>query len=114
MPPLPGLRTTSECPRKQLWLDIGCGIGQHAIRLAKHGFRVTAAALSPGRVQRATSRYILLNNWNPVIRKIPCQLKLRARIIDRDVGRQYQRIALAFLPQAMNTAAISRNTPRVR
>jgi ubiquinone/menaquinone biosynthesis C-methylase UbiE len=35
------------------WLDIGCGIGQHAIRLRRHGYRVVAADFSPDRVRVA-------------------------------------------------------------
>src|SRR5215467_5127946 len=34
-------------------LDIGCGIGQHAIRLAQRGSEVTAADFSPDRVEAA-------------------------------------------------------------
>ena len=39
------------------WLDIGCGIGQHAMRLRHRGFRVVAADFSPDRV-RAASEHI--------------------------------------------------------
>ena len=36
------------------WLDIGCGIGQHAIRLQRHGYHVVAADFSPDRVSVAS------------------------------------------------------------
>jgi 2-polyprenyl-3-methyl-5-hydroxy-6-metoxy-1,4-benzoquinol methylase len=39
------------------WLDIGCGIGQHALRLQRRGFRVVAADFSPDRV-RAASEHV--------------------------------------------------------
>lgn len=35
------------------WLDIGCGVGQHAIRLRRRGYRVVAADFSPDRVALA-------------------------------------------------------------
>lgn len=35
------------------WLDIGCGIGQHAIRLRRRGYQVVAADFSPDRVDVA-------------------------------------------------------------
>lgn len=37
------------------WLDIGCGIGQHAMRLQRRGYRVTAADFSPDRVRAAAA-----------------------------------------------------------
>jgi 2-polyprenyl-3-methyl-5-hydroxy-6-metoxy-1,4-benzoquinol methylase len=43
--PLPGMNV----------LDIGCGIGQHAIRLAKRGCRVVAADFSADRVRAAAA-----------------------------------------------------------
>jgi 2-polyprenyl-3-methyl-5-hydroxy-6-metoxy-1,4-benzoquinol methylase len=41
-------------PAESSWLDIGCGIGQHAIRLRNRGFRVVAADFSPDRVSVAS------------------------------------------------------------
>ena len=50
-----------------------------------------------------------------LIRQIPRQLELHAGIVDRDVRRQDQRIAVALSPTELwITAAIRRNTPRVR
>src|SRR5271167_3882234 len=40
-------------PAGSRWLDIGCGIGQHATRLQRRGYRVTAADFSPDRVRAA-------------------------------------------------------------
>jgi ubiquinone/menaquinone biosynthesis C-methylase UbiE len=37
-------------PAGSRWLDIGCGIGQHAVRLQRCGHRVVAADFSPDRV----------------------------------------------------------------
>lgn len=37
-------------PAGSRWLDIGCGIGQHAIRLRRRGYRVVAADFSPDRM----------------------------------------------------------------
>src|SRR5438105_3453176 len=36
-------------------LDVGCGMGAHSVRLARHGFQVVAADFSPDRVAAATS-----------------------------------------------------------
>lgn len=44
-------------PAGSRWLDIGCGIGQHAMRLRQRGYRVVAADFSPDRV-RAASEHI--------------------------------------------------------
>ena len=40
-------------PAGSRWLDIGCGIGQHALRLQRRGYRVAAADFSPDRVRAA-------------------------------------------------------------
>jgi 2-polyprenyl-3-methyl-5-hydroxy-6-metoxy-1,4-benzoquinol methylase len=40
-------------PAGSRWLDIGCGIGQHAMRLCRRGYRVVAADFSPDRVRAA-------------------------------------------------------------
>jgi ubiquinone/menaquinone biosynthesis C-methylase UbiE len=44
-------------PAGSSWLDIGCGIGQHAMRLWRRGFRVVAADFSADRV-RAASEHV--------------------------------------------------------
>jgi ubiquinone/menaquinone biosynthesis C-methylase UbiE len=44
-------------PSGSSWLDIGCGIGQHAMRLRRRGFRVIAADFSADRV-RAASEHV--------------------------------------------------------
>ena len=40
-------------PAGSRWLDIGCGIGRHAIRLRRRKYNVVAADFSPDRVQAA-------------------------------------------------------------
>ncbi|MGD0631912.1 MAG: class I SAM-dependent methyltransferase [Terracidiphilus sp.] len=42
-------------PAGSRWLDIGCGIGQHAMRLQRRGYRVVAADFSPDRVRAASA-----------------------------------------------------------
>lgn len=42
-----------QCPTPATALDVGCGIGQHSMRLARRGFRVVAADFSPDRVAAA-------------------------------------------------------------
>lgn len=42
-------------PRGSRWLDIGCGVGQHSMRLQRRGYRVVAADFSPDRVRAASA-----------------------------------------------------------
>jgi 2-polyprenyl-3-methyl-5-hydroxy-6-metoxy-1,4-benzoquinol methylase len=42
-------------PQPARWLDIGCGIGQHSIRLKQRGYDVVAADYSLDRVQAVTA-----------------------------------------------------------
>jgi 2-polyprenyl-3-methyl-5-hydroxy-6-metoxy-1,4-benzoquinol methylase len=46
---------SSDLPAEAKALDIGCGIGQHSIRMAKRGLKVVAADFSPDRVVSARS-----------------------------------------------------------
>lgn len=43
-------------PAGSRWLDVGCGIGQHAIRLRRRGYQVIAADFSSDRVRAARER----------------------------------------------------------
>ena len=60
-----------DVPLGSRWLDIGCGIGQHAMRLQRRGYRVVAADFSPDRVRAATAhiRQMGLGNEIPVQRE---------------------------------------------
>ena len=42
-----------EVPPGSRVLDLACGVGRHAIELAKHGYRVTGVDMSPTFVERA-------------------------------------------------------------
>lgn len=43
-------------PEGTRWLDMGCGVGRHAIELARMGFRLTGVDLSPGMIAEAQRR----------------------------------------------------------
>ena len=46
--------------------------------------------------------HVLLDHRHPVVRQIARQLELHARVVDRDVRRQDQRVAVALFPQAVD------------
>ena len=52
--------------------------------------------------QRAGTVHVLLDHRHPVVRQVSGQLELHARIVDRDVRGQDQRIPVALLPKAVN------------
>ena len=58
-------------------------------------------AVQPQR-QRVRAVHVLLDHRHPVVREVARQLELHARVVDRDVGRQDQRVAVALLPQAVD------------
>ena len=58
-------------------------------------------AVEPQR-QRAGPVHVLLEDRHPVVGEISGQLELHPRVVDCDVRRQDQRIAVALLPQAVN------------
>ncbi len=58
-------------------------------------------AVEPKR-QRARPIHVLLDHRHPVVREVARQLELDSGVVDRDIGRQDQRVPIALLPQAMD------------
>ena len=58
-------------------------------------------AVDPQR-QRARAIDVSVDDRHPVFGQIAGQLELNARVVDRDVCRQDQRVAVALLPEAMD------------
>ena len=46
--------------------------------------------------------HVLLDHRHPIVREVARQLRLHARVVDGDIGRQDQRVAVALLPQAVD------------
>ena len=58
-------------------------------------------AVEPQR-QRVGAVHVLLDHRHPVVREVAGQLELHARVVDRDVRRQDERVLVALLPQAVD------------
>ena len=58
-------------------------------------------AVQPQR-QRVGAVHVLLDHRHPVVREVARQLELHARVVDRDVRRQDERVPVPLLPQAVD------------
>ena len=83
----------------------GCGGGRGAqVDGTRHAPAGREPTERPGQLivnsqgQRAWPVYVLLDYWHPVVGEIAGQLELHARVVDRHIRRQDQRVLVALLP----------------
>jgi SAM-dependent methyltransferase len=70
-------------PRARILLDVGCGTGEHARHLARHGFIVDGVDIEPGFVEQAS-------------RKNPTGRFVQADMTTLELGKRYDAVLCLF------------------